>query len=312
MNLDVRRVQIQRSVIVIQGAVVIAQFLSQQASVVIATRCLRVYLNRLVIVAQCASVVVTLVLQHASVDVISGPFAAQIDCLSQVVQSLFVVAQHAVYQSSCTPVRCIQVLVMHCLRERCQRSRRIVAVHQYHALLEMKRRCPWLFPQQEIDILQGSRIVLFLCAYIGTKQHVCLVVRREDQRLGEVFLCLVKLIGLPVHITAGVVRAGHERTVLYRRIAVLFRASQVTQLNLGYSTVQVRLSQIRLHLDDLIEILDTEHIILIIQRIPPNRSDTIGIQLRLRQQRTQAQQCHNYLLENFHRLHLSKTRTKLY
>ena len=54
----------------------------------------------------------------------------------------------------------------------------------------------------------------------------------------------------------------------------------VLQLDLCNRTVEIRFAQVRLEPDDLIEILYREHIVLKIQRIPPDSCDAVGIQLR--------------------------------
>ena len=43
--------------------------------------------------------------------------------------------------------------------------------------------------------------------------------------------------------------------------------------------VELGLAQVRLEVDDLVEILDGEHVILEIQGIPPDRGDAVGVQL---------------------------------
>ena len=147
------RIQIQRSVIVVQRPVVVAQLLPQQAAVIIGLAVTWTQINRFVVVAQRAAVIMPFVLQHAAVDVVACPFTAQVDSLRQVKQRLFIIVQQTVNQTSCTPVSCVLLLIVHRLRERCQRAQRVAAVHQNHTFLEMERGRPGLFPQQEIDVL---------------------------------------------------------------------------------------------------------------------------------------------------------------
>ena len=54
----------------------------------------------------------------------------------------------------------------------------------------------------------------------------------------------------------------------------------VLQLDLCNRTVEIGFAQVRLEPDDLIEILYREHVVLKIQRIPPDSRNTVGIQLR--------------------------------
>jgi hypothetical protein len=48
-------------------------------------------------------------------------------------------------------------------------------------------------------------------------------------------------------------------------------------LDLRYRAVEIGFGKVGLEVNDLIEILDRQHIVLEIQGIPPDRGDTIGV-----------------------------------
>ena len=68
--------------------------------------------------------------------------------------------------------------------------------------------------------------------------------------------------------------------MVYRRIAILECSLKILQLNLGDRAVKIGFGQIRLETNNLIEILNRQHVILIVQSILTNRRNTVGIQLR--------------------------------
>ena len=68
--------------------------------------------------------------------------------------------------------------------------------------------------------------------------------------------------------------------MVYRRIAILECSLKILQLNLGDRAVKIGFGQIRLETNNLIEILNRQHVILIIQGIPADRRNAVGIQLR--------------------------------
>ena len=61
--------------------------------------------------------------------------------------------------------------------------------------------------------------------------------------------------------------------------AVLFGTCEVLEIELGEATEEIRLVKIRLGRDDHVEALNTEHIILVVERIATHHHHTVGVDL---------------------------------
>ena len=72
-----------------------------------------------------------------------------------------------------------------------------------------------------------------------------------------------------------------ERIAFDSIIAVELRTHVVAQLDLGNRPQEVWLGEVGLEFDDLVEILDAEHIVVEIQGVAANRGDAVGVELRL-------------------------------
>ena len=101
------------------------------------------------------------------------------------------------------------------------------------------------------------------------------------ERLRVVRFGFLQFVQLAVDISAGIIATRRERIALNRRIAIPQSTVIVLQLDLRDRAVEIRLREIWLEVDDLVEILDGEYVILKIQRIPSDCGDTVGVQLRI-------------------------------
>ena len=119
-----------------------------------------------------------------------------------------------------------------------------------------------------------------LCSGVGTKQHIRAVLRRETKGLRVVRFGFLQLIELAVDVPSGIIATRGERIVLDGGVTIPQRTLIVLQLDLCNRTVEIGFAQVRLEPDDLIEILYREHVVLKIQRIPPDSCDAVGIELR--------------------------------
>ena len=68
--------------------------------------------------------------------------------------------------------------------------------------------------------------------------------------------------------------------MLDRRVAVPESTLIVLQLDLRYRPVEIGFGQVGFESNDMVEIMDGEHIVLKIQRILSDRGDAVGVELR--------------------------------
>jgi len=66
-----------------------------------------------------------------------------------------------------------------------------------------------------------------------------------------------------------------------RRVAISECTLVVLQLNLRHRPVEIGFGEVGFESNDLVEILNGEHIVLKIQRILADRGDAVGVELRV-------------------------------
>ncbi len=92
---------------------------------------------------------------------------------------------------------------------------------------------------------------------------------------------------------AQLVRLCPELVALYRCRAILLRPLVILQVQLGQRTQEIRLCEVRLGLDGLVEILYGEHIVLHRQDIPADVDHLLGVDLcGGSQRRCRHRRCH--------------------
>ena len=114
------------------------------------------------------------------------------------------------------------------------------------------------------------------------------------QCLGIILLCVFPLIKLAVDLTACVITTRRERIAFYCGIAIPQGTLIILQLYLCDRPIEIGFCQVGLETNDLIKILNRKNIILKIQSVPPDRSDTIGVELCFCRNNEQRQQSQNY------------------
>ena len=129
--------------------------------------------------------------------------------------------------------------------------------------------------------MQCALVLLQLSQYISTHGDISPIFWCKNQCLTKVAFSLLELVCLAVDKAAGVVGTRLEGIAFDSIIAVELRTQIITQLDLGNSTQEVWLGEVGLEFDDLVEILDAEHIVVEIQGVAANRGDAVGVELRL-------------------------------
>ena len=100
------------------------------------------------------------------------------------------------------------------------------------------------------------------------------------QGFGIIRFRVIQLVQLTVDIPACIIIAGREGIAVNGSITVIERALIILQLDLGNRAVEIGFCQIRLEPNDLVEILNRQHVIFEIQGVPTDCRDAIGVQLR--------------------------------
>ena len=174
---------------------------------------------------------------------------------------------------------------------------RIITVY-FQSLIEisLSSQCILLlqvnFPSHQICFRISRRdfnqTVQFLLGYIivflsDTAQNQIMpqryIFRIKLQSLDIVFYCTRKVILLDTSQTSNLVCIYHKRISFDSFRTVLFRSLEIIQIDFCQTTEKIRVRQIGFSIDNLIEILDGQHIVLEIERISPNSHYTVRVNL---------------------------------
>ena len=134
--------------------------------------------------------------------------------------------------------------------------------------------------EHRVDFRQPLLIVFLLNAAEDAVVPKILIHRVIAQGTGIIADGLGILLLINAAKAAQLIKANNVRIALDGLRAVALRPPVVIKIILGYASEVPRLIEIRLGRDGLIEILDGEHIVLIIKGRAPNHDHTINIVLR--------------------------------
>ena len=107
-----------------------------------------------------------------------------------------------------------------------------------------------------------------------------LVFRVVLQRTGIVGSGLFEAILVDAAESAQFVAIGDVGIALNGACAVAFSPGEIVKVELGHPSEEPPFVEIRFGRDGLVEILDAEHIILIIERRPSDGYQTVSVELR--------------------------------
>ena len=160
-----------------------------------------------------------------------------------------------------------------------QRLDAITHLHLQLRTIEIGSRFVGEELDEVIEAAVGTSVVLFQGIRHGQTSQKNLVLGLYTQTLLEVGYCSVILLQILTSNATHLPSGDKEWIALNTSRSVLGSAQVIVQINLGYASIEVRVSQIGLDGNNLIEILYRQHIVLEVKGIAADGQHTVRVYL---------------------------------
>ena len=279
---EVLGLQLQHEVKVGDGAVVVAHLGAKQSTVVVSEEVIGVEVKCGIIVGHGSAQVVLVVTCQGTVDVVICLFWKQMDGFAQVLLRFFPLAACQADNGASRPDIAVVGVELQALVE-CDDG--IGGVLLQHIDLGANGIAAGILApacQHGVELEMGLRIVFLLNAAEDAVVPQVLPLRVVTQRLGIVADGVLVFLLIDTCESAQLVEVDDVGVTLNGCRTVALGTGEVVKVILGNGTEEPRLIEIGLGGNGLVEVLDAQHIVLVIKCRASYHHQPVGIELRKR------------------------------